>query len=213
MAINRNRACNIHKFYQAFLANVITPNEKAVMPLLCLTGCSPALESGALLAFSADDMTKTQIEYSNRVLIHLLYYTKVMADIKMAPQPQLQREAGFPILEAFRQKVSIFLKECKSHVYQAPPNWMRKHKSTEFTHSRGHFKSLLKCVFLSILEENCISDAIVQLSIVIAMLETETFVAPPFNNGMPTQDHQGPAELETELHLTREINVFILKRV
>jgi hypothetical protein len=38
MVSNRNRGYDIHKFYQDFLKNVITPtNEKAVMPLLCLT--------------------------------------------------------------------------------------------------------------------------------------------------------------------------------
>jgi hypothetical protein len=132
-----------------------------------------------------------------------------VTDIQNGNSTSSRREAAIPIFEALRKKVGIFLKECKSHVYRAPPAWIRAHKSSEFAHTRGRFESLLKCVFLSVLEENSISVAMVQLSIVIAMLETETFVAPSFDGGMSTQDHRGPVELETELRLVEEIDAFI----
>jgi len=189
MVSNKNTAAEVHKFYSAFIKSVqeTFPNEQYVNPLLCLTDCAAQLESAALTAFSAEGMTTSRIGYGNRVLVHLLHYDKLMADIDEGRSTVTRQEASIKNFNHLRKNISIFLKECKSRVYRAPTSWMHRNKSSEFTNSKVRFESALKATFVSLLEQNRISDAIVQGAIVIiAMLETERFVTSSFDDGMQT---------------------------
>jgi hypothetical protein len=212
---NKNTARDIQKFYQSFKDAVkeVFPEDNTASPLLCLTDCSAALESGALLAFSSSEgKTLTRVEYGNRMLVHLLHYDKLMVDIECGVSTSSHRDVAKGIVDGLRQQnVLIFLKECKSHVYRAPPTWLKmKKNSAEFPpQTIDRFDNILRCVFSFILDENRISNAIVQLCIVIAMLETERFSAPPFDDAMETKDHRGRKEIETEEHLARNIDSFI----
>jgi hypothetical protein len=65
-------------------------------------------------------------------------------------------------------------------VYRAPAHWIHSNKSAEFSGVKDCFEDLLQKVFNEAMKEPKISVVIVQLSLVIAMLETEKFCSQSF---------------------------------
>lgn len=63
--------------------------------------------------------------------------------------------------------------------------------------------------FTKLLEVGRISEVIVQLSLVVAMFDTDSFYSPPFHDRMKVKDHRGDAELATELQMCHNIHEFI----
>ena len=215
MVSNKNQGEDVYKFHMAFLndVNKLFPNkDAAVSPLLQLTDCSPALESGALLAFPSPHQTKpmTRIEYGNILLIYLLHYDKMMKDIESGALVSSANAVASNIVKALREQyhVGIFLKECKSHVYRAPPRWLKKSDKVP-SHIKDRVGDVMRKAFSLILVENRISVAIVQMCIVISMFETEYFITPSFDHTMETKNHRGDAEMAAEACLTRSIDSFI----
>lgn len=213
MVSNKNAGDDFGKFFKSFLGDRIKlfPNESPAPPLLCMTDCSPALQSGALQAFSSGDgMASTRIEYGNRILLHLLHYDKLVSSIPNGTSSgESRKETAVIILSSLKQNIGVFLKECKSHVYRAPLNWLKKHKGTDVVRMKSRFESVLKQVFVSLLGETRISEAIVQLSLVVAMFETEKFDSPSFDDTMETKECRGPTEIEGEKRLVRAIDDFL----
>lgn len=86
MVSNKNTAVDYCDFFSGFLTSVrCTSSSDAATkhPLFIMRDCLVPLESGALMAFSSNEgMANTRIEYSNVVLLHLLYFDKAVADAK-----------------------------------------------------------------------------------------------------------------------------------
>jgi hypothetical protein len=106
-------------------------------------------------------------------------------------------------------RVGVFLKECRSHVYRAPFQWMHRHKSNEFSMKKCRFEQLLKSVFEKVTAEPHISVVIVQLSLVVALLETEKFDSPSFDDAMEVKDCRGPLEKAADERALRDVASFI----
>jgi hypothetical protein len=88
MISNKNTAVDITQMYQKFIedsSNFGDAEESPVKPLMCMTDCSPQLESGALKAFASEGMITSRILYGNVVLIYLLHYDKKILDSNIAP--------------------------------------------------------------------------------------------------------------------------------
>lgn len=213
MASNKNTAEDYCDFFTGFLASVreAFPDEETERPLICMTDCSAQLESGLLLTFSSGEgKARTRIEYGNIVLLHLLFYDKAQSDCASGVDTSTsQRELASRVLTSLRVSVGVFLKECKSHVYRAPFQWMHRHKSNEFAMKKGRFERLLKSVFEKVTAEPQISVAIVQLSLVVALLETDKFDSPSFDDTMEAKDCRGPLEKEAEERVLRDVASFI----
>jgi hypothetical protein len=86
MVSNKNTAVDYCDFFSGFLTSVrCTSSSDAATehPLFIMRDCLVPLESGALMAFSSNEgMANTRIEYSNVVLLYLLYFDKAVADAK-----------------------------------------------------------------------------------------------------------------------------------
>jgi hypothetical protein len=157
-----------------------------------MTDCSVPLESGALMAFSSNEgMANTRNEYGNVVLLHLLYFDKAVADAKVKDSDSYSETAvtlvARQVLDSLRKFTGIFLKECRSHVYRAPAHWMHSNKSAEFSGVKDSFEDLLRKVFDEATKEPKVTVVIVQLSLVIAMLETEKFCSQSFYDTTETK--------------------------
>jgi hypothetical protein len=145
------------------------------------TDCSPQLESAILAAWAREGMITSRIEYGNLVLICLLHYDKLIADDPDDPAKQVL--AAKTVHAKLECRVGVLLKECTSHVFRAPRNWIHQHKGTEFSKSsKDRFYSLLSASFASILKDNRISEAIVRVSVILAVLETKRFETPSFSD-------------------------------
>jgi len=213
MASNKNTAKDYREFYENFLASVeeVHPGEAKLRPLLCLTDCSPQLESGALLAFPVGDGVElTRIEYGNRILLHLLHFDKALLGFSRGEvSAESRKEVAAHVLISLRKHIGVFLKECKSHVCRAPITWLKRNKSSEFTHSRDRIDAILSKTFSSLLDELQVSELIVRLLLLVALFETRKFDSPSFHDGMEAKDHRGPSELETEKRLLKAVDDFI----
>jgi hypothetical protein len=213
MASNKNTSNDIRDFFMGFLTSVreTFPNEETGRPLIYMTDCSAQLESGALLAFSSGtEMANTRIEYGNIVLLHLLFYDKALSDIAAGVDViTLQRELALRVLMSLRVSVGIFLKECRSHVYCAPFKWVRKQKGNEIATSKSRFEGFVKSVFEKVTREPQISVAIVQLSLVVALLETDKFDSPSFDDTMEMKDCRGTLEKAADDRMLCNIASFI----
>jgi len=75
-----------------------------------------------------------------------------------------------------RSRVNLFLKECKAHVCRAPKRWVKKKRK-----KLGKFSSSLDRVFSVFfplaLSQNRISKLLVCASVLVAVFETEFFIA------------------------------------
>jgi hypothetical protein len=179
MISNSNKGVDITAFFRRFIqdAKDCHPEEPQPRPLMCMTDCSPQLESAALAAFGREGMVTSRIQYGNVMLVHLLHFDKEIAD-----DPSTRVETAKAIFSKLQLSIAIFLKECASHVYRAPKAWMHRNKSSEFGKSKSRFESLLAASFASILRDDRISVAIVRWSVILAMLETERFKTPSFSD-------------------------------
>ena len=216
MVSNKNTAADYGDFFSGFLSSVrqLFKNERTEQPLIIMTDCSIMLESGALLAFSSGDgMVHTRIEYSNAVLLHLLHYDKLVSAITCdtlgVDELRKKKEAASIILASLRMTVGIFLKECRSHVFRAPKHWMRSHQRSEFATMKPLFEGLLSKVFEEVTKEPKISVVIAQLSLVVAMLETEKFECPSFYDTTEVKECRGELEEGAEERMLKAVDSFI----
>lgn len=216
MVSNKNTGKDYFEMYQAFRATEreMFPDEEVTRPLLILTDCSAQLQSGSLLAYSSGEgMADTRIEYGNRTLLCLLCYDAVVSrleDDSGSSSEELKDEAGH-ILAYLSCSVGVFLKECKSHVYRSPSEWLARicKRTNEFVLIRARVEDILKETLSLLLDENRISNAIVQLTLVAAMFDTEYFDAQEFDAFMEPKEHKGPIEKQCEQRLLRTIDAFI----
>jgi hypothetical protein len=75
---------------------------------------------------------------------------------------------------------------------------MHSNKSAEFSGVKDCFEDLLQKVFNKAMKEPKITVVIVQLSLVIAMLETEKFCSQSFYDTTGKKDHHGSLEEAAE---------------
>lgn len=216
MVSNKNTATDYRDFFSGFHASVreVFQNDTTERPLIIMTDCSVQLESGALLAFSSGEgMASTRIEYGNIVLLHLLYYDKVVSTVTSATSgvdvTESKKEAASHVLASLRMKIGIFLKECRSHVFRAPKHWMHTNHSSEFAGMKPRYEGMLMKVFDEATIEPKISVVIVQLSLVVAMLETEKFDSPSFYDTTEMKDCRGSLEVAAEERMLQNVNSFI----
>ena len=213
MVSNKNAADDYEDFFRGFLTSVreAFPEEATEQPLICMTDCSPQLQSGMLRTFSSGEgKARTRIEYGNTVLLHLLYYDKALSDISAGIETTTsQRDLALDVLASLRHTVGIYLKECSSHVCRAPFHWVRNQKDNEIANAKSRFEQLLKSVFYKVTREPKISVAIVQFCLVVAMLETEKFNSGSFEETMPTKEFSGPLEKAAEDRMLSDVDSFI----
>jgi hypothetical protein len=89
------------------------------------------------------------------------------------------QEAAQQIFDALRPRIGVFLKECASHVYRAPHSWVHRNQSSELVAAgKLRFENLFKASLSSLLKDNRISEVIVQLAVILAVLETKQFETP-----------------------------------
>jgi len=209
MISNKNTAVDITQMYQKFIedsSNFGDPGELPVKPLMCMTDCSPQLESGALNAFASEGKITSRILYGNVVLIHLLHYDKMILDSNI-DSPQ---EAAKQVFDALRPRVGVFLKECASHVYRAPHSWVHRNKSSELCAAvKLRFENLFKASFSSLLKDNRISEVIVQLAVILAVLETERFETPSFTDTDVIRSSRNDEDRRLEQSHATAIDAFI----
>jgi hypothetical protein len=181
------------------------PNVLPFRPLMCMTDCSPALESAALAAFASEEgMGISRIEYGNSVLRHLLHYDKMIAD-----DPSKRAAAAKIILAKLQRRTGVLLKECTSHVYRAPVAWMKSRKDTEFSLYKPQFQHLMSRLFASILKDNRISEAIVRMSVILAVFKTERFKTPSFSETSTIQTCRNSQDRSMEITHATEIDAFV----
>jgi hypothetical protein len=207
MISNGNTGVDITAFFQAFIkdAKDCHPEEFPPKPLMCITDCSPQLESAALAAFGSEGMITSHILYGNVVLMHLLHFDKEIAN-----DPSTRVVAAKAIFSKLKLRIGIFLKERASHVYRAPHTWMHRNKSTEFSRwQKARFESLLKASFASILRDDRISEAIVRWSVILAVLETPRFKTPSFGDTSSTHNIKNKDDRTLELSHAAAIDAFI----
>jgi len=213
MASNSNKATDIAEFLHCFFKDVKRVGKSEIPvnpPLLCQSDCSAALEAGALRAFSNSDktMATTRIEYSNITLLHLLHYDCLTKDLSAS---ESRKQPALAVLNSMKPSVPTFLKECSAHVCRAPPKWVKRTEGVEGSETKSRFENLMWSVFLSLIRERRVSVLIVKLSLVVAMLETESFVSPPFTKDSVVKDSREPAEMEEEKRLALTIQAFIIE--
>lgn len=217
MVSNKNKAGDMVEFYRGFLdgANTVVPGEETGLPLLCLTDCAAALQSAALKAFASPLRTSdlTRMEYGNHMLIYLLHYDKLVADIESGDTTLLRKDVASRIVKDLKERrlIVVFLKECKSHVCRAPPAWIRRQKGSDYPqHLKARVEDVLSHVFSKITKDNSIAHTMVQFAIVVALFETKRFdVMTKFDDGMETKEHKGQAEIAIENSMTRVIDGFV----
>lgn len=83
--------------------------------------------------------------------------------------------------------IDILLKECKSHVFLAPTHWLQDKVRDSRCHDLSSlnadlFGDILKGLFDYILVIPSITEAIVRMCIVIAMLESKTIETPSYTD-------------------------------
>jgi hypothetical protein len=207
MISNGNTEVDITAFFQAFLkdAKDCHSEELPPKPLMCMTDCSPQLESAALTAFGSEAMITSRIMYGNAILLHLLHF-----DREIANDPSTRVVAAKAIFSKLKLQIGIFLKERASHVYRAPHTWMHRNNSTEFSKSqKARFESLLKASFASILRDDRISEAIVRWSVILAVLETPRFKTPSFSDTSRTHNGRNKEDRKMERSHATAIDAFI----
>jgi hypothetical protein len=123
--------------------------------------------------------------------------------------PTSQRDVALDVLAALRHTVGIYLKECSSHVCRAPFQWVHNQKDNEIANSKSRFEELVRSIFYKVMHEPKISVAIVQFCVVVALLETEKFNSPSFDETMPTKDFSGPLEKAAEDRMLSDVDSFI----
>jgi hypothetical protein len=205
MISNGNTGADITAFLQAFIrdAKDCHPEELPPRPLMCMTDCSPQLESAALAAFGPEGTSR--IMYGNAVLLHLLHFDKAIAN-----DPSTRVVAAKAIFSQLTLRIGIFLKERTSHVYRAPHTWMHRNKSNEFSKwQKARFESLLKASFASILRDDRISEAIVRWSVILAVLETPRFKTPSFSDTSDTHNGRNNKGRIMEMSHATAIDAFI----
>ena len=140
---------------------------------MIMTDCAAQLQSSALRVYASKDMDKkvTRIVYGNVVLIHLLHYDNLVVQLPTNGTGKVA--VAKMILDCLKVYFGVFLKECHSHVYRAPYNWVHSNKNGVFTPVlRSRFENVMRAAFGTILRVDSISEAILRMSIVIAMFET-----------------------------------------
>jgi hypothetical protein len=191
MASNRNTGPDVSNFLLSLQKDqMFATGQEAAKPILILLDCAAQQESGALTAsakemkvvednedgvlsaFTKKGKETTRISYGNYALLHLLHLDFVIADRVCKKE---QKDAAVVILEHLLNYVGVCLKECKSHVYRAPPCWMQRRgsKIQGLRTSTERFKVLFKAVFSHVLDIPSISEAMARMSVVIAVLETD----------------------------------------
>jgi hypothetical protein len=142
-----------------------------------------------------------------------LYYDKALSDFAAVASTDTvksrKKQAASLILASLQEHVGIFLKECRSHVYRAPKNWMHRHKSNEISGMKDRYEGILKIVFDRVTLEPMVSVVVVQLSLVVAMLETEKFESSSYYDATETKDHRGPLEHAAEERMLQQVDLFI----
>jgi hypothetical protein len=86
---------------------------------------------------------------------------------------------------------------------------MHSHQSAEFAGTKPRFEGLLSKVFEEMTKETKISEVIAQLSLVVAMLETEKFESPSFYDTTEVKECRGELEEGAEERMLKAVDSFI----
>ena len=215
-----NTADTYFRLFWEFMRDVISQSNastdderRQLYPLLCLTGCSPELESGALGGFTPDGcLQRERLHYSNIVLCYLLWFDHERRQKHFTSKKDL----ALSIVERMRTHggVSIFLKQRKSHVYRAPERWLAKQskKIPKLATFRQQFGGILKAAFRTFTEEREISVVIVSFSVLVAFFQTERFVVESnayFGASSEVQSQGSDTEIDKETKHFDVISEFI----